>query len=234
VECASTYLPKIKLLGKSIGECLDNMTFFTWDAWQDLGKRISSGDNQKARYIDYREQNGDGALHIRLIHTLILRAVCALMNSRRGKVKAHIENQDYDFTKHGIWEDLETSLKAIIPLVHNYLDFYLKGRNIYISVKKGPPWKIITIKTSLLDGEPEEDVKHKVHVKKRVVAFFDKTTLTDMAEFDFSESKNVEYKSFKTDKLIQRVKEVLPRTVSAFANTDGGYLFIGLDGKTIK
>ncbi|KAL1763687.1 schlafen family member 12-like [Sigmodon hispidus] len=204
-------------------------------------------------------------------HTRILRAVCALMNSRGGKVKAHIENQDYDFTKHGIWEDLETSLKGIIPLVHNYLDFYLKGRDIYISVKscsfdtsgvqpatiatnlykrngassvsmdlrtalqffkeKDHPGERSPSQASLLDEQLEEKVKDEIHVQKKAAAFFDQTTLTEMAEFDFGESKNVEYKSFETDKLIQRVKEALRRTVSAFANTDGGYLFIGLDEK---
>ncbi|KAL1763669.1 schlafen family member 12-like [Sigmodon hispidus] len=204
-------------------------------------------------------------------HTNILRSVCALMNSRGGKIKAHNKNQDYNFIKHGISEDLETSLKNIIPLVYTYLDVDQKGRDIYISVKscsldmsgvqpatiatnlymrngassvpmdlraalqffkeKDHPGERSPSQASLLDEQLEVNVKDEIHVQKKAAAFFDQTTLTEMAEFDFSESKNVEYKSFTTRKLIQRVKEVLPRTVSAFANTDGGHLFIGLDEK---
>ncbi|XP_055476214.1 schlafen family member 1-like [Psammomys obesus] len=74
-----------------------------------------------------------------------------------------------------------------------------------------------------------EGVQEEVHVKELAAALFDQTRLTKMEKFSFSESKNVEYKSFATKKCFQRVKEILPQTISAFANTDGGYLFIGLD-----
>ncbi|XP_034363388.1 schlafen family member 1-like [Arvicanthis niloticus] len=78
---------------------------------------------------------------------------------------------------------------------------------------------------------PGDETQEEVHVQKLADAFFKQSKLTKMGKFSFSESKNVEYKSFETKKLLQRVKEILPRTVSAFANTDGGYLFIGLDEK---
>ncbi|XP_028617558.1 schlafen family member 12-like [Grammomys surdaster] len=78
---------------------------------------------------------------------------------------------------------------------------------------------------------PGDDTQEEVHVQELAAAFFKQSKLTKMAKFSFSESKNVEYKSFETKKLLQGVKEILPRTVSAFANTNGGYLFIGLDEK---
>lgn len=83
-----------------------------------------------------------------------------------------------------------------------------------------------------LEGKrPGDGLQEEVHVQELAAAFFKQSKLTKMEKFPFSESKNVEYKSFETKKLLQRVKEILPRTVSAFANTDGGYLFIGLDEK---
>ncbi|CAH6785762.1 Slfn1 [Phodopus roborovskii] len=212
-------------------------------------------------------------------NTRILRAVCALLNSRGGMVKALIENGDYNFNSYGLWKDLDTSLRAISPLVQRYLDFKQERGYFFISVKSWSPdisgLQLATIATNLyirngtscaqmdlhtalqffkdkanpglrspikrlLDKMPGEDVleelgqealyvQEELHVQELAAAFFDQTILTEMAKFSFSESKNVEYKSFGTDKVVQRVKDALPRIVSAFANTDGGYLFIGLD-----
>uniref|UniRef100_A0A3B3Q277 Uncharacterized protein n=1 Tax=Paramormyrops kingsleyae TaxID=1676925 RepID=A0A3B3Q277_9TELE len=54
-------------------------------------------------------------------------------------------------------------------------------------------------------------------------------------ELPFGESVNVELKSFSNEKnLSKRLKEIIPKYISAFANTDGGYLFIGVDDKTRK
>ncbi|XP_059126670.1 schlafen family member 1-like [Peromyscus eremicus] len=210
-------------------------------------------------------------------NTNILRAVCALLNSRGGVVKAHIENEGYNITQHGIGEDLDTSFMTILPLVQNCLEFKQEGCSLIISVESRSldisDLHPITIATNLymrngascikmdlrtalqffkdidnprvrspkkprlLDERPGENmqeelrVQEDLHLQEQAAAFFDQTELTKMTEFSFSESKNVEYKSFETNKLVQRVKEVLPRTVSAFANTDGGYLFIGLDEK---
>uniref|UniRef100_A0A3B3Q3X2 Schlafen AlbA-2 domain-containing protein n=1 Tax=Paramormyrops kingsleyae TaxID=1676925 RepID=A0A3B3Q3X2_9TELE len=51
----------------------------------------------------------------------------------------------------------------------------------------------------------------------------------------FGESVNVELKSFSNEKnLFKRLKEIIPKYISAFANTDGGYLFIGVDDGTKK
>ncbi|KAF4012085.1 hypothetical protein G4228_003299 [Cervus hanglu yarkandensis] len=58
--------------------------------------------------------------------------------------------------------------------------------------------------------------------------FFNKTQLGYREKLTFTESTYVEIKDFSTQKLLQRIKEILPQNVSAFANTRGGYLFIGL------
>ncbi|XP_041520034.1 schlafen family member 12-like [Microtus oregoni] len=216
--------------------------------------------------------------------TNILPAVCALLNSQGGKVRAHIKNQDCNYNKHRIREDLETSFKAIMPLAQNQLDFKQEGRCFVISVKpcsldnsglkpatiatnlyerngaSCPPMDLRTalqffkdlenpglrspIKKMSSDKRPGEDVREELRipgqeelhvqeerdVQELAAAFFNQAELTE-EKFSFSESKNVEYKSFETKKLLQRVKDILPKTLSAFANTDGGYLFIGLDEK---
>lgn len=50
----------------------------------------------------------------------------------------------------------------------------------------------------------------------------------------FSESQFVEFKQFSTDCIKKYVKDTIPKYVSAFANSEGGYLFIGVQDKTNK
>ncbi|EHH24702.1 Schlafen family member 11 [Macaca mulatta] len=50
----------------------------------------------------------------------------------------------------------------------------------------------------------------------------------------FPESQSVEFKRFSTKHIQEYVKKIIPEYVSAFANTDGGYLFIGVDDKSKK
>lgn len=63
------------------------------------------------------------------------------------------------------------------------------------------------------------------------VAFFSKTEIQYEENFHFTRSKYVDVKLLSVKQLRKCIREVIPQTVSAFANTDGGYLFIGLDGK---
>lgn len=197
----------------------------------------------------------------------ISKALCALMNFGKGKIKAHIKNRDYSFTKHGIGEDLETSFKNILPT--RTLDFEQDKSYFFIFVKPQSPdissGKPATIATNLymrngassiemnfyaaqeflekMEGaggrspsarpseRPGDETQEEVHVQELAAALFEQSKVTKKEKFSFSESKNVEYKFYETKKVLQRVKEILPQTVSAFANTDGGYLFIGLDEK---
>ncbi|XP_007190256.2 protein SLFN14 [Balaenoptera acutorostrata] len=62
--------------------------------------------------------------------------------------------------------------------------------------------------------------------------FVKKDKLMYKEKLDFSESTHVELKRFTTKKIVPRIKEMLPHYVSAFANTHGGYLIIGVDDKS--
>ncbi|XP_012788209.2 ribonuclease SLFN12 [Sorex araneus] len=66
-------------------------------------------------------------------------------------------------------------------------------------------------------------------IEASAAATFSKTQLQYGEKLTFTESTHAEMKCFKTEKSFQRIKEILPQYVSAFANTDGGYLFIGID-----
>ncbi|XP_048221704.1 schlafen family member 13-like [Perognathus longimembris pacificus] len=60
----------------------------------------------------------------------------------------------------------------------------------------------------------------------------------DWLEFNetlpFPESQTIEFKQFSTRHIQEYVKSIIPEYISAFANTGGGYLFIGVDDRTKK
>uniref|UniRef100_A0A8C0B291 Schlafen family member 11 n=1 Tax=Buteo japonicus TaxID=224669 RepID=A0A8C0B291_9AVES len=46
---------------------------------------------------------------------------------------------------------------------------------------------------------------------------------------DFTETTHIEFKNFSTENILEYIRKTLPNYVSAFANTQGGYLFFGVD-----
>eukprot|EP00069_Balaena_mysticetus_P020516 bmy_02906T0 len=72
------------------------------------------------------------------------------------------------------------------------------------------------------------DVQEESSMKALAADFFNRMQLRYREKLTFTESTHVEMKDYSTEKLLQRIKEILPQYVSAFANTHGGYLFIGL------
>ncbi|CAO2644559.1 Ribonuclease SLFN12 [Lemmus lemmus] len=201
----------------------------------------------------------------------ISQAVCALLNSGGGVVKAHIKNSNYSLIRDGIGLDLENSFHEILPFSHKYLD-YMQNKGYFLIFVK--PWildtsgqRVLTLKTNfyvrnlsasdefechccsqfLQDLEevggrscvrPElptsracPGVEEESDLQDLAAAVFNKAKLTYKETFCFPESKHAEVKMAPKEKIEKMILEILPKTVSAFANTDGGYLFIGLDGK---
>ncbi|NXQ93209.1 SLN11 protein, partial [Sagittarius serpentarius] len=46
---------------------------------------------------------------------------------------------------------------------------------------------------------------------------------------DFTETTHIEFKNFSTENILEYIRKTLPNYVSAFANTQGGYLFFGVN-----
>ncbi|XP_052050430.1 ribonuclease SLFN12-like isoform X2 [Apodemus sylvaticus] len=190
----------------------------------------------------------------------ILQSVCALLNSGGGVVKAHIKNENYSFTRDGIGRDLEDSLLGVLQLPHKYLDVMQHKDYFFTFVK---PWKpnhkgpgITTLKTNLYQrsisssdeltlaaalqflrsrpSSPGENVHNEL--LNKCLALFNRDWLAYEETFCFTKSIHAEVKLTPKEKIFPKkeILEILPQTISAFANTDGGYLFIGLDGKTQK
>ncbi|XP_069470999.1 schlafen family member 13-like [Ambystoma mexicanum] len=62
--------------------------------------------------------------------------------------------------------------------------------------------------------------------------FFKKTRFQYGEKLSFGESMFVDFKHFKTNNFLKRFKETLPKYISAFANTQGGYLIFGVEDDT--
>ncbi|XP_053514991.1 protein SLFN14-like isoform X2 [Artibeus jamaicensis] len=81
-------------------------------------------------------------------------------------------------------------------------------------------------------GALDTNVQEEEDMRTSASRFLQKDKLIYKEKVDFTESTHVEFKRFTTKKIIPRVKEMLSHYVSAFANTQGGYLIIGVDDKS--
>nr|KAF6417203.1 schlafen family member 14 [Molossus molossus] len=88
-------------------------------------------------------------------------------------------------------------------------------------VKELQPWKV-------LDGSIQEEED----MRRFASEFLKKDKLMYKEKLNFTESTHVELKRFTTKKIVPRIREMLPHYISAFANTYGGYLIIGVDDKS--
>lgn len=227
----------------------------------DVGK-VTLGENNRNSMKDSQLRNRQKAT--------VLRAMCALLNSGGGVIKAEIENKEYKYTEDGIGEDLEQSFSNILSRVRNYLDFLQNVNTFFIFVKSwslnSSGLKIVTLRTNLYKKDKKSTVvmdatdaldflKKKsetrlfstpktnamrvptdVHEESNVLdspsEFFSKRKLIYRSKVNFSESIHVAIKLFPEEDVLEYINDNVLRHVSAFANTDGGYLFFGINGET--
>ncbi|XP_036922678.1 protein SLFN14-like [Sturnira hondurensis] len=81
-------------------------------------------------------------------------------------------------------------------------------------------------------GTLDANIQEEEDMRRSASRFLQKDKLIYKEKVDFTESTHVEFKRFTTKKIIPRIKEMLSHYVSAFANTQGGYLIIGVDDKS--
>ncbi|XP_074045015.1 protein SLFN14-like isoform X2 [Macrotis lagotis] len=225
---------------------------------------------------EYRKKMTNNQLK-RTQNSKIIQAICALLNSGGGIIKAEMDKKNYNYRCDGFGQDLETSFQKLLPLAsQEFLDFMQQDDHLFIFVKPwimkaaGPQLRICSLSSNIFQRDVTctinltasralEFLKEKQskiqrgrenlpmgHGKKvlmsqvqeeediRLLAseFFAKDQLLLKEKLNFTESTHVELKRFTTKKIVPRIKEMLPRYVSAFANTKGGYLIIGVDDKT--
>lgn len=75
----------------------------------------------------------------------------------------------------------------------------------------------------------DRSIQEEEDIRMSASEFFKRDRLVYKEKLSFTESTHVEFKMFTTKKVVPRIKETLSHYVSAFANTQGGYLIIGVD-----
>lgn len=189
----------------------------------------------------------------------ILNAICALLNSGGGVIKIEVEDEDYDSWSHelglklpGIFNShLDMMRQGILFLIFvNSWDVAASSvrlatlcSNLYhrqgtvTEVMESPDaLTFLQRKAQALGNGDHSNSLHSQEAQvERIMAsaadLFDTVQLQYLEKLNFTESLHVEFQMFPAD-LTQGMKERLPQYVSAFANTEGGYLFFGVHAES--
>ncbi|KAM6403271.1 LOW QUALITY PROTEIN: schlafen family member 11-like [Rhynochetos jubatus] len=67
------------------------------------------------------------------------------------------------------------------------------------------------------------------NIQEAAARFLRRDKLTAGEVVDFTETTHIEFKNFSTENILAHIRKTLPNYASAFADTQGGYLFFGVD-----
>lgn len=195
---------------------------------------------------------------------IIMNAICALLNSGGGVVKAEIENKDYNYEIHGVglkmpsifkgyldemqqgdlflifvrsW-NAEASGVRLASLSSNLYHRYRTSNDVMNSQEalaflKGRSQTLVNTNdsNSLSPQKVQVGVQNDGNIRASAAALFARTRLQFLEKLNFTKSLHIEFKMFSTE-VSQCFDESLPSCVSAFANTEGGYIFFGVHDET--
>ncbi|XP_063056439.1 schlafen family member 13-like [Engraulis encrasicolus] len=159
----------------------------------------------------------------------ILIGVCSLLNSGGGVMTVDVANLSYDYKTEGMGLDIEEHLEI---LVGSGFEDMIESipRDKKDKVKRNPDMDVGKPPAKrLASALPGNDI-----IKLKADEFFKMDSVNYGERLEFGESLHVELKEFRGEKVLTRLKEAVPKYISAFANTDGGYMFIGVTDKNQK
>lgn len=210
--------------------------------------------------LGVRQREGMDATHRMRQNDIISQAVCALLNSGGGVVRVEIENGDYDFETDGVGLELPPLFRNHLDeMVHGkHFLMYVSSWDVAAS-----RMRIATLCSNLYHKcgtstevmNPEEALTFLRSVQagrnlgypvllnlqeaqgddNQILAshVFNGQQLQYLEKLNFTESPHVEFQRFSTD-LSQGIRERLPKSVSALANSEGGYVFFGVHDETCQ
>ncbi|XP_069339223.1 schlafen family member 11-like [Eulemur rufifrons] len=122
------------------------------------------------------------------------------------------------------------SLSSSLPRRSGTSVFPMHSREAFDFLKKR--------KAKILGKEPSGEfldvINQKLNHSDPADLVFQKDRIEHGDILPFPESQSIEFKQFATKHIQEYVKTIIPQYVPAFANSGGGYLFIGVDDKSRK
>ncbi|XP_036407643.1 schlafen family member 13-like [Megalops cyprinoides] len=188
----------------------------------------------------------------------ILKAACALLNTGGGLIQIEPDNQDFDFQKHALGQDIQTALMNLVQPSSLEIFFYFLQQNGYFLIfvkswcsatdqaslcsistglRKRSGTSVIEIPSQAVPEFLQEQRQKWGHDEpgvpddNTVQEFYSRDSVSLNEEVPFGESMKVEFKDFSSEKSLVKLRERLPKYISSFANTQGGTLFVGIDDK---
>ncbi|GAB1296573.1 Schlafen family member 5 [Apodemus speciosus] len=209
--------------------------------------------------LGVRQREGMDATHRMRQKDIILQAVCALLNSGGGLVRAEIENRDYDFETDGVGLDLPELFRNYLDMLHGKLFLmYVSSWDVAASHVRvatlcsnlyhrcGTSTEVMNSEEALTFlrrvqtlrnlGDPDSLNLQEAPVDDNQILashLFNGQQLQYLEKLNFTESPHIEFQRFSTD-LSQGIRERLPKSVSALANSKGGYVFFGVHDETCQ
>uniref|UniRef100_UPI00358F081D schlafen family member 11-like isoform X2 n=1 Tax=Myxine glutinosa TaxID=7769 RepID=UPI00358F081D len=184
----------------------------------------------------------------------IVKAACILLNSHGGVIVAKILNMEDYHSCDGHGLDIDIKLIKLISgrTLKDFFDFKEDGSRMLIFVTA---WncgigdnsypRLCTIDVSMFERNETETKqventnvvnflqRKKAHQNEAAETMFNKKSVTFDEHFGgLGESQTVEFKQY--GQTFDKTRHMLPRYVSSFANSGGGYIFIGVDDKEKK
>lgn len=166
-------------------------------------KLLPSGSQ---RYLDYMQQGHDLLIFVKAwspdVFSFPLK-ICSLRSN---------------LYQRAVTSTINLSASSALELLREKQFRAQRGRS---RVKGTHPQKVL-----------DRHIQEEEDMRMSASEIFKKDRLMYREKLNFTESTHVEFKRFTTRKIVPRIREMLPHYVSAFANTQGGYLIIGVDDKS--
>ncbi|ERE67504.1 schlafen family member 13-like protein [Cricetulus griseus] len=168
--------------------------------------------------------------------TRIAMVACALLNSGGGVLEIQMANNSDRPVEMGL--DLEESLRELIQSsdLQAFFETQQRGNQFYIFIKS---WSCSPEDSSAkprICSQNSSLCRRTMHQNclesNPAFEIFQSEKLEYGQSLPFPESTSIEFKQFSTRRAPDYIRSVIPEYVCAFANTCGGYLFIGVDDKS--
>ncbi|XP_052052978.1 schlafen family member 5-like isoform X2 [Apodemus sylvaticus] len=210
--------------------------------------------------LGVRQREGMDATHRMRQNEIISQAVCALLNSGGGVVRVEIENGDYDFERDGVGLELPPLFRNHLDeMLHGkFFLMYVSSWDVAASHVRiatlcsnlyhrcGTFTEVMNPEEALIFlrrvqalrnlGDPDsQNLQEALVDDNQILAsyLFNGQQLQYLEKLNFTASPHVEFQRFSTD-LSQGIRERLPKSVSALANYEGGYVFFGVHDETCQ